>query len=338
MINANMRRLIIPVILLLLLIFPFVTTSTYLMHMVILIFIWSYVVTVWSYMGRFGLISLGHGAFFGIGAYTTAILFNGYNISPWIGMFMGALAAAAIAVILGYSCFRFGVIGHYFSIATLILAELSALVVISLRDSLETGGRLGLTLRNMDHALLYFQFDKRIYFYFITLVLLIVAMYLWKVLDRSRLQKALKALGEDEEAALSLGIDVIRFKTAIFATSAFMTAIGGTLYLQFTMFVDPTTSIGVGLSLNIVFKAIIGGIYTLWGPAVGSLIIVVLEEYTRLTFGSSFISYSQILYGLLIIILIRFLPGGLYGTLEERLTKKSTKGAQSFLVSRANKL
>ncbi|MEW5897613.1 MAG: branched-chain amino acid ABC transporter permease [Bacillota bacterium] len=285
-------------------------------------------------MGRFGIISLGHGAFFGIGVYTTAILFNLYNISPWLGMLAGGLAAAAIAVVLGYSCFKFGVIGHYFAIATLVLAEIITLVIIALRDTLETGGKLGLTVRSLGTSPLFFQFENQLIFYYITLALLGLALLIWKKIDDSKVQRALKAVGEDEEAALSLGIDVVKYKTTMFAISAFMTALGGTAYIQFTMFADPTTCTGVGLSLGIVFKAIIGGMFTLWGPTIGSALIVVLEEYTRLALGSAFVSYSQIIYGLLIIILIRFLPGGLHGTLSDLFRQKREREVQVLLSGR----
>ncbi len=330
----NLKRGILLFLLALLIVWPFLFQSKYLLHILILIFIWSYVTTVWSYMGRFGLVSLGHGAFFGIGVYTTAILFNLHHVSPWLGMFVGGLVAAAIAVVLGYGCFKFGVIGHYFAIATLVLSEISTLVIIALRDALQTGGRLGLTIRSVGTSPLYLQFDNKMYFYFLALALLLLALFIWKKIDESKAQMALKAVGEDEEAALSLGIDVVKYKTAVFALSAFLTAVGGTVYVQFTMFADPTTCTGVGLSLGIVFKAIIGGMYTLWGPTIGSLLIVILEEYTRLFLGSAYVSYSHIIYGLLIIVLIRFLPKGLHGTVSEIFQGRRKREAKTLLAGR----
>lgn len=128
-----------------------------------LIFIWSFVTTSWSYMGRFGLVSLGHGAFLGLGAYTAGLLFNFYGLSPWIGMLLGGLIAVIFAVLIGYACFRFGVIGDYFALVTLALGEVVALTIIAFRDI--TGGSLGFTLKSMGTSLLYFQSEKKIHFY-----------------------------------------------------------------------------------------------------------------------------------------------------------------------------
>ena len=123
-----------------LVIFPIFSPSPYLIHMITLIFIWSFVSTAWSYMGRFGLVSLGHGAFLGIGAYITALLFNFYSFSPWVGMLVGALGAGFLAAVVGYACFRFGIMGDYFALVTLALGVLVAPSIIALREI--TGGSL----------------------------------------------------------------------------------------------------------------------------------------------------------------------------------------------------
>lgn len=321
--DMNKSHFTLLIALFLLCILPFIVTHKYLIYVIILIFIWAFVATAWSYAGSFGMISLGHGAFFGIGAYTAAILFNQYGLTPWVGMLIGGAIAAVAAAVIGYSCFKYGVISHYFSVGTLVIAELSFLVVIALKDAIGTGGRLGLTvLRTEGSPFLFFQFENQIYYYFITLIFLTIALYIRHRLNTSKFHKALTALREDEEAALSLGINVVKYKTLIFSFSAFMTALGGTLYVQFTMFADPATCAGVILSLSIVFKAILGGMYTLWGPTVGALIIVAIEEFTRQSLGSAYVSYSQILYGILVIIFIMYLPEGIHGRLAALDFKK----------------
>ena len=320
LLNFKKGPILLILILVCLIFFPLFAPSPYLIHIIILIFIWSYVSTVWSYMGRFGIVSLGHGAFLGIGAYVTALLFNFFNLSPWIGMFIGGSAAALFAAVLGYACFRFGVIGDYFALVTLAVGELVALTIIALRDI--TGGSLGFTLRSLEHSPLYFQFGSKVYFYYISLIFLLFALYLWRKIDKSKMQIALKAIGEDEVAASSVGIHIIKYKVAITITSAFLTGIGGVLYAQYITYLNPHTLSGVGVSLAIPFKAILGGMFNLWGPTIGTAMIVSLEEYIRVSYGTKFIGVSEVVYGVTLITLIIFLPKGLYGTITEALRKK----------------
>jgi branched-chain amino acid transport system permease protein len=304
-------------------IFPQLFPSPYLIHIGTLIFIWSFVTTAWSYMGRFGVVSLGHGAFLGLGAYTCALLFNFYGLSPWVGMLLGGLVAVLFAFLIGYACFRFGVIGDYFALVTLALGEIVALTIIAFRDV--TGGSLGFTLKSVGTSLLYLQSEKKIHFYYTSLCFLILALLVWKWIDRSKMQKAMRAIGEDEIAASTLGIGIIRYKMIITMISAFTTAIGGVLYAQYVAYLNPHTLSGVPVSLEIAFKAILGGMFSLWGPTVGTALIVALEEYIRVSYGGTFVGFSQIIYGLALVLLIIFLPKGIYGTLQDLFKKKKAR-------------
>jgi len=151
---------------------------------------------------------------------------------------------------------------------------------------------------------------------------LLFALYLWKRIDKSKMQKALKAIGEDEVAASSVGINIIRHKMAIFIISAFLTGIGGVLYAQYITYLNPHTLSGVTVSLAIPFKAILGGMFNIWGPAIGTAMIVSLEEYIRVSYGTKFIGVSEVVYGIALITLIIFLPKGLYGTVVEVFHKR----------------
>ena len=301
-------------------VFPHLVQSLYLIHIGTLIFIWAFITTAWSYMGRFGLISLGHGAFLGLGAYTTGLLFNAYGLSPWIGMLLGGLAAVLLAMLIGYACFRFGVIGDYFALVTLALGEVVALTLIAFRDI--TGGSLGFTLKSMGTSLIAFQSEEKIHFYYGSFAFLIVALLVWKWIDRSPMQKAMRAIGEDEIAASTLGVGIIRYKMIITMISAFMTAIGAVLYAQYITYLNPHTLSGVPPSLEIAFKAILGGMFSLWGPTVGTALIISLEEYFRVVYGGTFVGFSQIIYGLALVLLIIFLPRGIYGSLQALFQRK----------------
>lgn len=326
---TNLQRTILLILLLIaVILFPFFSPSPYLVHVGILILIWSFIVTVWSYMGRFGIVSLCHGAFMGIGAYAAFLLFNYFKWCPWAGMGIGVLASAIIAGAVGYACFRFGVIGHYFAITTLVIGELITLVIIAFRGV--TGGRLGLTLKPLGSApsfqkFFYLQFESKLFFYYFALFLLLIGLYVWRKIDQSKIQIALKAIGDDEVAAASVGIPIVKYKTGITVLSAVLTTIGGVVYAQYISYFDPISMAGVAASLGICFKAILGGMFTLWGPTIGTILIVALEEYIRVSYGATFIGYSNIGYAVIIIVLIIFLPQGLHGSLPDVLKKMGKK-------------
>ena len=216
-------RLLAGALLALLLAAPFVPMGgmrQYALHVAIQIFIWSFIGQAWSLMGRFGLVSLGHGAFLGVGAYTTTLLWNFYSLTPWIGAFLAVGAAVAIAVVLGIPCFRFRVIGHYFALVTLAVGEVIRLLIVAERDW--TGGSLGLTLKTAgsDWSVYAIQFaDKRV-FYYASLAFFLAGLWIWDRVDRSMARSALEAIGEDETAAASVGIHVTRFKLGITMLSA----------------------------------------------------------------------------------------------------------------------
>lgn len=317
---ANLPTAVLLFILLMAITFPFVPLSQYYTHVMIIIFIWGAVTTAWTYMARFGMISLCHGAWMGIPAYTSVLLFNFYHLSPWVGMWLGLLAIAVAAGVVGYACFRFGLTGHYFAVTTLVITELVALVIIAFRDV--TGGRLGLTVHPLGTAPLYFQFESKVPFYFMALALLLLSLYIWRKIDQSKVQKALAAIGEDEVAASSIGINVVRYKTGVAVISALVAGMGGIVYGQYIMYLNPVTLVSIAPSLVIVFMGILGGMLTLWGPMIGAIIMTGLQEYIRVSYGTVLMGWAWVGYGFIIVVIILFLPKGLYGTLIEGLHKR----------------
>src|SRR5437773_11799517 len=308
-------------VLLALVVAPFVPMGgmrQYVLHVVIQIFIWSFIGGAWSLMGRFGLVSLGHGAFLGVGAYTTTLLWNFYGLTPWIGTLVAMAAAVALALIVAYPCSRFGIIGHYFGLVTLAVGEVVRLLLIAERDW--TGGSLGVTLKTAgDASFRALQYaDKRV-FYYGALVVWLGGLWVWHRLDRSMARAAMDAIGEDETAAASVGIRVTRFKLGITALSAALIAVGGVLYAQYITYVNPETLAGVGVSLRIVFAVVLGGMYSLLGPTVGTALTISLSEYLRVKFGLKLIGMAETIYGLLLILFIIFLPAGIYGSLRDVL-------------------
>ena len=319
-----MRRLLAVLGLALLVLVPWLPLGPawlYILHVLILILIWAFVGTAWSLMGRFGLVSLGHGAFLGLGAYTTTLLWNFWGISPWIATPLAAAVAVLLALILGYPCFRFRVVGHYFALVTLALGEVIRLLIIAERDW--TGGSLGVTLKDAGaFNLAAIQFaDKRI-FYLIALVVWLAGLWVWRRVDRSMTRSALEAIGEDETAAASVGIPVTRFKLKITLLSAGLTAVGGVLYAQYVTYLNPGTLAGIGVSLQIVFAVVLGGMYTLLGPTVGAALTIALAEYLRVAFGVKLLGMAETIYGLVLILIIIFLPSGIYGSLRNAVVRR----------------
>jgi branched-chain amino acid transport system permease protein len=309
-------------------------SERYYLHLLVQILLWSFIYTGWSLMGRFGLTSLGHGAFTGIGAYTTVLLWNFAGLSPWLGIPLGVCLATAVSLLIGYPCFRFRITGHYFALLTLALTEFVRLCIVGLRDY--TGGSLGTQpQRSGDGISLYaFQFEPdRMLAYYIAFALWLVGLYVWHRVDRSMDRYALDAASQDEDAAASVGIDVTREKLKITALSAGMCALGGAIFGQYQMYIGPDTIAGLGLSLNMVFAVIAGGMWVMLGPTVGAIFTQVLAEGLRVAiqgsatmkslFGNSALSLDQLIYGLLLILFIIYMPNGILGTLTNWWQRRS---------------
>jgi branched-chain amino acid transport system permease protein len=307
---------------------PFVLPD-YVLHIAVQILLWAAIYTAWAVMGRFGLVSIGHGAFMGLGAYTSALLWNLYGITPWLGIPAGAALAVVLALIIGYPCFHLKIVGHYFALVTLALGQVVALVIIAGREV--TGGSLGMTPRAVGHSWYALQFPERIQFYFIALAawLIVLGARHWSQLGMRR--AALEAIGEDEIAAEAAGINVLYEKLRVTAISAAATAIGGALYTQYVSYLNPETVSGVGVSLQIVFAAIAGGMYSALGPAVGALFTLTLSESLRILFGVNFIGAANTIYGILLVLFVIFMPRGIVGLIERawRPSNRNEKARQT---------
>jgi branched-chain amino acid transport system permease protein len=295
-----------------LVVLPFVTPP-YFLHIVIQILLWGFIYTAWSMMGRFGFVSLGHGAFMGVGAYVPALLWNYYDVTPWLGIPAGMALSVLLALVIGYPCFRFRVIGHYFALVTLALSEVVLRTITAGRDI--TGGSLGMTQKLAGHSWYALQFPDKRYFYAIALVVWLGGLIVWRWIDRGIEREALEAISEDEEAAAALGINVMREKLRVTVISAALTAVGGSLFGQYLAYLNPETVSGIAVSLQIVFAAIAGGMYAMLGPTVGALLTIALNEGLRVSFGTNFIGAANTIYGILLILFIIFMPRGIMGVI-----------------------
>ena len=250
----------------------------------------------------------------GVGAYVTALLWNHLGVSPWIGIPAAMLCAGVLALIVAYPCFRFRITGHYFALVTLALSGIVLQIIIATRDY--TGGSLGYTPeRTKGSHIVALQFDDKVVWYLIALGIWAGGLAIWYWIDRSMSRYAMEAISEDEDAAAAAGVNVTAEKLRITVLSAVMTAMAGALYGQYQMFISPDTVSGIAVSLQMVFAAVVGGIYVALGPTVGAIITILLAEVLRIGFGTKAVGWDNLVYGVLLVLFIIFLPKGILGSL-----------------------
>ena len=262
---------------------PLLGMGNYPLHLLIMCLLWGYVYTSWSVMGRLGMVSFGHGAFLGIGAYVVVMGWNHYGLSPWIGTPIALALTAIVALLIGYPCFRFKIVGHYFALVTLALSEVTRLIIVALRD--QTGGSLGVTpntaLAETSYSLGALQFSSKLVWFYVILAFWLGGLWIWKKVDQSMGRLALEAISQEEDAAASIGINVTRLKLRVTLISALMTCMGGVLYAQYQPYVNPETVSGIGISLQMVFGVIAGGMFVRLGPTVGAAFTLLLAGGTE---------------------------------------------------------
>jgi branched-chain amino acid transport system permease protein len=310
---------------------PLIGIGNYPLHMLIQVLLWGFVYTSWSIMGRLGMVSFGHGAFLGIGAYVVVMAWNQWGLTPWLGLPIALAVTAVIALLIGYPCFRFKIVGHYFALVTLALSEVTRLLIVALRD--HTGGSLGVTpktvLTDTTYSLVAMQFSNKLVWFYIVLAVWLAGLWVWKKVDRSMGRLALEAISQEEDAAASIGINVTRLKLGVTLVSALMTCVGGVLYAQYQAYVNPDTVSGIGISLQMVFGVIAGGMYVRLGPTVGAAFTLLLAEGLRLMFGNSLHALDSTIYGLMLVLFIIYMPKGILGGALEAMQRKKSGPANA---------
>ncbi len=306
-----MKRALAAVLVLAVLAFPLVFVRPFPRHVMIMIFLYGALATAWNVLaGYCGQISLGHAVYFGIGAYTSTLLVREAALTPWLGMVAGAALAVLVSQAIGYPVFRLR--GHYFAIATIGVGEIVQTIVINWD---RIGGARGLfvPIKRPD-SLLNFQFhESKAVYYYIALGLLALALASTRRLERSRRGYLFRAIREDQDAAASLGVHVAREKHVAIAVSAALTALGGTFWAQYVLFIDPESVFALSLSILICLVAVLGGVGSFWGPVLGAAVLVPLSEGTRVWLGGTGKALDLLIYGALIMLIAVFQPAGLVG-------------------------
>ena len=296
------------------LVLPLAVSKPFAIDIFIRVLLFAFIGVAWNLMGGYAKqLSLGHAAYFGLGAYTSTILQIRFGISPWIGMFAGGVVAMAASLPIGAVCFRLR--GPYFAISTIATAQVLMLLFLKFRDF--AWGAEGTTLPNLGNAPLMMQFDAKAAYYYIALALLAIGLAITYRIERSRMGYYLMALGEDEDAAEAIGVNVLRVKRQVYLISAFLTALAGTFYVQYIYFIDPNTAFSFNVSVEAALVSIVGGIGTLWGPVVGTVLLEATSALLQSWLGSGLGGVQLTVYSLILIAVILWRPSGLLGVLTE---------------------
>ena len=296
---------VLAIALMVLAVLPFVSSSQYFANLAMLTAISAALGQAWNIAGGFGgLTSFGHVAFFGVGAYADAILQTRYGFTPWLGLPAAALLGGAVGWLIGAATFRAGLRGSYFALVTLAFAEAFRILANSIGI---TGGGSGILVK-LHPSAANFQFADRRLGYAAALVLLALASLAAQRLAAGRFGAQLMAVRENEDAARALGVPAIRVKSAALALSGALTALGGVLYVQSYLYVDPGTVFSVERSVEMLLVAMIGGAGTVLGPLLGALVVHAIADTTRSLVATP--GVAPMLYGIALLLIIAFLPGG----------------------------
>jgi branched-chain amino acid transport system permease protein len=304
---------------------PIAVRDAYFLDSLVLILLWGALSAAWNVAGGYaGQVSIGHAAFFGIGAYSAALLGTRWQQSPWLGMLIGVLLSLVAGGIIGYLSNRLR--GPYFTLSTIAFSQV--LLIVASRWRAFTAGSEGLPVPfRPGFATLGLGHVAWVY------VALVVAVLYWSIavwLERSRFGYRLAGVREDEDAAQALGIPARRLKVIAITASAALTSVCGTLWAQYVGFVDPFYVFSIDLSVRFALNAIIGGLGTALGPFLGSILITSLETYLRAALSgvkSGFTGIYLIVYGLVLILVVRFVPEGLSGLAARVWARRSRSAA-----------
>ncbi len=297
-----MKKYLPFIILALLFLVPLVGLNSYIMHILILVLIYSLIGMGWNLLGGFcGQVSFGHAAFFGVGAYTAGILYTKLGWSSWWGLLLSLPVMLVFSLVIGFICLRLR--GPYFALATLAMGEV--LRVTAENMVTWTGGDMGILLRERTWV-------SKVWYYYIILLLAVGAFLLIKKVMGSKWGYYFVSIREDQDAAESLGIPTTVYKTVALCLSGTLTGLAGAFYMNYMGYIDPKVVFALhDISIVTIMVVMVGGVATYWGPLVGALIMVLLAELIRSNPGLG--AAHQTLFGVLLIFIIIFLPNGIVG-------------------------
>jgi len=299
------------------LLLPFALGNPFFTDIIVTIFYYAALSLAWNLVGGYaGQFSLGHAAFFGVGAYTSTLLFIHYDLTPWLGMWIGGLVSVAFALLVFTPSFRLK--GFYFCLASIAFAEVLRIIAVYWRGL--TKGGVGLLLP-VKFSAANMLFEAKYPYLIIAFGLMLILIAVTMLIERSKVGYYLKALREDEAAAKAIGVNVVKYKALIMAISAFFTSLSGTFYAQYLLFIDPEIAFSLHLSLQVCLFAIIGGVGTVAGPVIGAFLLVPLDAVLKGWLGTIYAGLGFLFYGVILIVVVMLIPDGIVFKLEQIFRK-----------------
>lgn len=317
--SSSVKIAALVVLAIVLLALPQVVKSSFAIDIFIRILLFSFIGVAWNLMGGYAKqLSLGHAAYFGLGAYTSTIMQVDFGISPWLGIIAGGVVAAIASLPIGWLCFRLR--GPYFTIATIATAQALMLIFLKFRDL--AWGAEGTTIPNLGSSPLMLQFENKASYYYVILGLLALGLFITHKIEQSWMGYYLVAIGEDEDAAEAIGVNAPRMKRDIYMISAFLTGLAGTFYVQYIYFIDPPSAFNLNVSIEAALVSIVGGIGTLWGPVIGTVLLETTSALLQSWLGSSTGGIQLTVYALILMAVILWRPTGLMGFINEAIARR----------------
>jgi branched-chain amino acid transport system permease protein len=315
--------------LLLLLVLPGFVRDEYYLHVLVGVLFFAYMASAWNIVcGYTGQLSLGHSALCGIGGYISTLLFINLGLTPWVGMLVGGACATVVGVLIGYPCFRLR--GPYFALTTIAFAEILRIWTENTEEILgiELRGAQGLSVPLKGHRPWLFQFGDKVHYYYIIIGMLLLVLAITYWMERSRVGFYLKAIRGDQDAAEALGINSTRHLLTAMALSSFLTALGGSFYAQYFRYINPERNMGLDLSIEFALMGIVGGQGTVLGPVLGAFLLTPAGEISRATLGGKFPGLHLMIYGLVLVVAVLFLPKGLIHPIRQFLGRGRRAGTE----------
>lgn len=312
--NKRTLLILMPVIVCLAFI-PALKPDVYYLSMLFGVFMYAALACGWNIFGGYtGYMNFGHAGFFGIGAYTSALLLIKFGLSPFYTSILGGIIAAIVAGIISYPCLRLR--GPYFVLVTFCLGLSARLVVINVEW---TGSSTGLWLPFLRVSM----FANRVIFYefMLGLMVLIILIAMW--IERSKFGLGLRSIFQDEDSAETQGVNATKLKIVAFVISAFLAGVVGGIYAYYRSYIHPDFIFDVNISVLVILMSLLGGRQSWVGPVIGACIVVLINEFLT-AYANIGAEISRIIYGLLLVVVIMYLPNGLIGLFKKRSPKSKT--------------
>ena len=321
-----MRRAIwISVALALVIAYPLLFSTAFQQRLGALVLLYAIAASAWNIVGGYaGQVSVGHVVFFGCGAYAAMGAYHHFHLPPMVGIPAGIAFAVGIAASIGVPTLRLS--GHYFSMATIAVAELARLIVINTEY---LGAAVGLSGPTVPRDVFDLSFISALPYYYLFLAILIITLLITWWMTNSRMGFYLRAIRDSERAARSLGAPASRTKLYAFMLSAGLTSVAGALYAMMFGFVDPESGLGILISVKMLIMAALGGAGMLFGPLVGAAILVPLEEISNSVLGGMGAGLTFVVYGAIIVLIARFQPGGILELVNRLLARRGKTSEES---------